>query len=117
MGLIEIEGMEFYAYHGHFELEQVVGNRFRVDIAIKTGCATAAKSDNLDDALDYQQVYYIVKAEMEKKSHLLEHVGGRILEHIYRKFGAQVKHVKLKISKMNPPMGGKMEKVSVTMEQ
>ena len=29
-GILEIEGMEFFAYHGCFEAEQVVGNKFTV---------------------------------------------------------------------------------------
>ena len=44
MGLIEIEGMEFYAYHGHFKEEQVVGNKFLVNVSIETDCEKAAKS-------------------------------------------------------------------------
>jgi dihydroneopterin aldolase len=56
MGLIEIEGMHFYARHGHFEVEQQVGNEFLVDVSIETDCSAAADSDNLDDALNYQAV-------------------------------------------------------------
>ena len=52
MGLIEIEGMQFYAFHGHFESEQIVGNEFLVNLKIETDCNQAAISDNLDDALN-----------------------------------------------------------------
>ncbi|MCL3779759.1 dihydroneopterin aldolase [Prolixibacteraceae bacterium JC049] len=115
MGLIEIEGMKFYAYHGHFEAEQVVGNHFIVNLSLETACDAAAASDNLDDALDYQKLYRIVKKEMAIKSHLLEHVCGRVLDHIYADFGDTVRNVKIKISKLNPPMGGQMDQVSVTL--
>ena len=115
MGVIEIEGMEFYAYHGHFAEEQVVGNRFIVDLTLFTDCAEASKNDDLMDALDYQIVYLIVKEEMQIKSHLLEHVAGRILD---RFIGFEsIEKVKVKISKLNPPMGGQIEKVSVTFER
>jgi dihydroneopterin aldolase len=60
MGVIEIEGMEFYAYHGHFAVEQIVGNRFIVDLALNTDCSKAAKSDDLENALNYQNAYLIV---------------------------------------------------------
>jgi len=116
MGIIEIEGMEFYAYHGHFAAEQVVGNRFIVDLRIETDCSEAAKSDDLSDALDYQIAYWIVKEEMQIKSHLLEHVVGRILDRFTREF-TSIENIKIKISKLNPPMGGQIEKVSVTMER
>ena len=116
MGVIEIEGMEFYAYHGHFAEERVVGNRFIVDLTLSTDWAKAAKSDNLADALDYQAIYLIVKEEMQIKSHLLEHVAGRILDRLYDGY-ASIEKAKVKISKLNPPMGGQIEKVSITMER
>jgi 7,8-dihydroneopterin aldolase/epimerase/oxygenase len=116
MGIIEIEGMEFYAYHGHFAEEQIIGNRFVVDLALFTDCTKAAKSDNLFDALNYQSVYLIVKEEMQIKSHLLEHVAGRILNRLYEGYEL-IERAKVKISKLNPSMGGQIDKVSVTLER
>jgi 7,8-dihydroneopterin aldolase/epimerase/oxygenase len=116
MGIIEIEGMEFYAYHGHYAEEQIVGNRFLVDLTLVTDCEKAAKSDNLNDALNYLSVYMVIKEEMQIKSHLLEHVADRILNRLYIEFG-QIEKAKVKISKFNPPMGGQIEKVSVTLER
>jgi len=116
MGVIEIEGMEFYAYHGHFAEEQIVGNRFIVDLTLITDCSKAAKSDNLEDALNYQAVYMIVNEEMKIKSRLLEHVAGRIINRLYEVYD-KIEKAKVKISKLNPPMGGQIEKVSVTLER
>lgn len=114
MGLIEIEGMHFYAWHGHYEVEQKVGNEFIVDVSIETNCSAAAVSDNLDDALNYQAVYNLIKKEMQITSKLLEHVAGRILDSLYRKF-PDIQKAKIKISKINPPMGGQIEKASITL--
>jgi 7,8-dihydroneopterin aldolase/epimerase/oxygenase len=116
MGIIEIEGMEFYAYHGHFAAEQVVGNRFIVDLTLFTDCTKASQSDKLSDALNYQSVYLIVKEEMQIKSHLLEHVAARILNRLYEVYDS-IERVKVKISKLNPPLGGQIGKVSVTLER
>ncbi|MBN1767586.1 MAG: dihydroneopterin aldolase [Prolixibacteraceae bacterium] len=116
MGLIEIENMEFYAYHGHFKQEQVVGNKFIVNIAIETNCSKAAASDNLKDALDYQKVYKIIKLEMEKKSFLLENICKRILDTLYEHF-TEIHKARIKVSKINPPMGGQIGKVSITMSR
>lgn len=113
MGLIEIEGMEFYSYHGHFVTEQVVGNKFVVNVAIETNCDAAGKSDDLKDALDYQKVYNLIKKEMEKKSFLLENICDRILEALYAEFDT-IDKATIKVSKLNPPMGGQIEKVSIT---
>lgn len=114
MGLIEIEGMKFYAYHGHFEAEQIVGNEFIVDLTLKTDCNAAAKTDDLSYALNYQTVYDLVKQEMSKPSRLLENVAKRILDTLYDAF-SNIEEAKVKVSKLNPPMGGEIEKVSVTL--
>ena len=116
MGVIHLEDMEFYAFHGHFKEEQIVGNRFLVNLSIQTDMEKAGKSDHLSDALNYQKAYEIVEQEMEKKSHLLEHIARRILDALYDKFDT-IEHASIKVSKMNPPMGGKMECVSVSMDR
>lgn len=114
MSYIEIEGMEFYAYHGHYKEEQIVGNRFLINLKIETDCSKAAESDDIKDAVNYQTAYKIIKAEMKKKSNLLENIAGRILDSLYENM-ENVKLITIKVSKMNPPMGGKIKNVSVTM--
>ncbi|MGQ1891816.1 dihydroneopterin aldolase [Thermophagus sp. OGC60D27] len=115
-GIIELEEMEFYAYHGCFREENVVGNRFIVNIAIKTDMELPMNSDKIDDAINYVKVYNLVRIEMQRTSNLLEHVTSRILNALYRNF-PQILWARVKVSKMNPPMGGQMEKVSVTLER
>jgi dihydroneopterin aldolase len=88
MGIIEIEGMEFYAFHGHFKQEQIVGNKFLVNISIETNCTKAGITDNLNDALDYQKVYILIKKEMDQKSFLLENICSRILDKLYKEFSS-----------------------------
>jgi len=116
MGQILIENMEFYSFHGHFKEEQIVGNKFLVDLTIETDMKIPSESDNLRDAVDYQRIYLITKLQMEKKSHLLEHIAGRIIDAIYAEMGA-IQKITVKVSKMNPPMGGKIGSVSVVMSR
>ncbi|HSL86289.1 MAG TPA: dihydroneopterin aldolase [Bacteroidales bacterium] len=115
MGKIHIENMEFYAFHGHFREEQKVGNKFLVDLILETDMTAPSQSDNLKDAVNYQRAYQIAKSEMEKKSHLLEHIAGRIISAIYAEMEGIIK-ITVKVSKINPPMGGKIGAVSVIME-
>jgi dihydroneopterin aldolase len=112
MGRILLEDMEFYAYHGCFNEERVAGNRFMVDLTMDTDMALPSKTDHITDALNYQTAYSIVKVEMSKKSHLLENVASRILDALFNKF-PQLSQATIKVSKMNPPMGGAMRCVSV----
>ncbi len=116
MSVISIEGMEFFAYHGCFKEEQLIGTKFIVDLFISVDTSKAEESDNLIDTVNYQEVFLLVKKEMEVTSKLLEHVGNRILKSTQEKF-PQIEKATLKIRKMNPPLGGKMNFVSVTLEQ
>ena len=115
MGKIKIEEMEFYAFHGHYREEQIVGNRFLVDLEMETDMAKPAESDALEDAVNYQVAYRVVKEEMKRHtSNLLEHIGKRILDAIYRELDG-LSSVTVTIRKMNPPMGGPIRNVSVKM--
>jgi len=115
MSIISIEGMEFFAYHGCFKEEQVIGTKFRVDVFLKVDTTLAEQTDHLHDTVNYQAVYRFVKEEMQVSSKLLEHVGRRILDRIKTEFPTVV-DARLKIRKLNPPLGGKMEFVSVELE-
>lgn len=114
--ILEIEEMEFFAYHGCFEAEQIVGNKFRVYACLHYQCDRPATTDNIGDALSYQTAYEIIAREMMKRSHLLEHVGKRILTALYEAF-PQLEYAKIKISKMNPPLGGQIGCTSVSLEK
>jgi len=78
MAIISIEGMEFFAYHGCFKEEQVIGTKFNIDLFLTIDTSTAEASDNLHDTVNYQEVFQLVKGEMQVTSKLLEHVGRRI---------------------------------------
>jgi len=116
MGLIQLEGMEFYAFHCHYKEEQIVGSRFLVDLTIETDLEKAAESDNLRDAVNYQQAYGIIKLQMAQKSHLLENIASRIINALYSEIKG-IKRARVKVSKMNPPVGGKVNSVSVIIER
>ncbi len=115
MGKIVLEGMEFFAYHGHFKEEQIIGSRFLVDLELETDTSVPEVTDHLADTLNYQEVYGVVKREMEKKSYLLEHVTRRILDSVREAF-PRVTHARIRVAKMNPPVGGTVSSVSFVLE-
>lgn len=117
MGMIHIEGMEFFAYHGHYKEEQIVGNKFLVDLEIETDLKKAAETDSLKDALNYQEAYNIVREEMKAVSNLLENIAKRILDSLYAKFGDSIVSSEVKVSKLNPQMGGRIKAVAVSMKR
>ncbi len=115
MSIISIEGMEFFAYHGCFKEEQVIGTKFRIDIFMKTDTSKAESTDSLNDTVNYQLVYKVIGEEMKTRSKLLENVGRRILNRIITEFPS-VEYARIKIRKLNPPLGGKIDFVAIELE-
>jgi dihydroneopterin aldolase len=117
MGKIIIEEMEFYAFHGHYQEEQIVGNRFLVDLEMDADLTEAADSDNLNDAVNYQQAYQIIKNEMRRtKSNLLENIGKRILDALFAEMEG-IEKASIRVRKLNPPMGGPIKSVGIKMSR
>lgn len=117
LGEIFIEDMEFFAFHGHYDEEKFAGNRFSVSIYLYTDTNKAEKSDNLDDALNYQIVYAIIRNIMTNtKSNLVENLASNILDALFARF-PQLQEAKIRIAKLNPPMGGEIGKVGVTIKR
>ena len=81
---IRLDGIYLRAYHGCYDLEQQVGNRFRVDMVIRTPLGDLPSSDDVREAVNYLTVYEIVEVECT-------------------------------VAKIAPPLGGKIDKVSVTL--
>ena len=117
MGKIIIEEMEFYAFHGHYEEEQIVGNRFLVDLELECDMTRVAESDQLEDAVNYQMAYVLIKKEMRrKKSNLLENIAKRILDALYSEMEG-IDKATVRVRKMHPPMGGPIRSVGVTLSR
>ena len=108
--------MEFFAYHGCYRLEQLIGNNFLVDVTLDTDMQKASDSDNLNDALNYAEVYELVKQEMNIRSCLLEKVSSRILDRLFECF-PQLNRAEICVSKLNPPVNGQVRSVSVSQER
>lgn len=116
MAFIEIENMEFHSHHGCFDEETKIGNPFRVDVCMDVDTSKAQLSDNIDDTVNYLSVYQMVKKEMSIPSRLLENVAERIASILMSEFHA-IRYIRVKITKCNPPLGGKIGGVSLTIEK
>jgi len=106
--------MRFYAHHGCFIQERAIGTHFTVDLSFTTDTSRAEVSDNIADTVSYLDVYQVVKAQMQQPSNLLEHVARRVGEAVLHEFPT-VASITVKVSKMNPPLGGQMDSVSVEL--
>ncbi len=116
MNKINIEGINLYGYHGCLEEEAKIGANYIVDVLMETDFTEAAKTDDLSKTIDYVTVFNIVKTEMAIRSKLIESVGKRIVDELKKEFDT-LKKVEVKISKLNPPMNGNVEKVSIVITE
>lgn len=113
-GRIALEGLEFHAFHGVYPHERESGNFFEVDIVVEANFLKAAQHDELADTINYEILFQIVKDEMDRPSKLLETVAEKIVDDVLQRF-PNVDLVEFKISKLNPPIGGKCRKATVTL--
>ncbi len=106
--------MRFFAHHGCFKEEKIIGNHFIVDFAAETDMRKPSETDCLEDAVNYQLIYDIIKEEMEISSDLLEHVAGRMGRRIKTAFPT-LQNITISVSKLNPPIGGQVGSSRITI--
>lgn len=112
MGSISLKNIKVFAYHGCLEEEGKIGSDYRIDLKVKADLSHSAKTDKLKDTVDYVHLNHIVKQEMGIRSKLLESVAERILNRVLEEL-LIVQHVSVRVSKINPPIGGNVQMVSV----
>ncbi|MFV0541424.1 MAG: dihydroneopterin aldolase [Aestuariibaculum sp.] len=116
MGIIKVENIRVFAYHGCLAEETKIGSDYRVDLEVTGNLQKSAKSDKLSDTIDYVLLNRIIKEEMAIPSYLLETVAKRILNRIFSE-EKMVKKATVYVSKINPPIGGDVEMVTIKMKQ
>lgn len=106
--------MDFYAYHGYYEEEQRLGNRFTIDIELSVDFEKAGESDELGMTVDYGQVYEVISSVMKSPAKLLEAIATDINSDVMKAFPS-VDNVSVTVNKHNPPIGGLCEAASVSL--
>ena len=111
---IRLDGIYLRAFHGCYDLEQQGGNRFRVDVVIRTPLGDLPKTDDVTQAVNYLTVYEIVERTMQRTQRTVEAAAANIIEAIRAEF-PQIVEIECTVAKIAPPLGGKIDKVSVTL--
>ena len=112
MQAINVEGIKLYAYHGCLPEETLIGGNYIVDVYMRVDFMEAAISDDLNKTIDYCTVYETVKREMGIPSKLIESVGKRIYDSLKGQFPG-IGSLKVRVTKLLPPMNGQVERVSI----
>lgn len=113
---IEVNGIKIYAFHGCLPEEEKIGGYYSVDVMLNTDFSQAALSDDLSKTIDYVDVNRIVCEEMTVRSKLIEHVGQRIIDR-FKKEIENIHAVRLKVTKICPPINGDVENVAIIIEE
>jgi dihydroneopterin aldolase len=116
MNKILVQGINVYAYHGCLEEEAKIGCDYIVDVMMETDFSEAAKKDDLSKTIDYVVVYNIVKTQMAIRSKLIEQVGQRIVNELKKELKGIIK-LEVKVTKINPPMNGNVDKVAIVISE
>ena len=114
MGIIQVNNIKLYAFHGCLEEEAKIGSEYRVDVEVKVNLQKSASTDQLEDTVDYVHLNAIVKEEMAIRSKLLEHVAQRIVDRTLEEL-IMVQKIKVSVAKINPPIGGNVEEVAIIL--
>tara|TARA_B100000900_G_scaffold237434_1_gene201597 strand:- start:84 stop:440 length:357 start_codon:yes stop_codon:yes gene_type:complete len=115
VGIIRVEDIRCYAYHGCMDEEALIGTDYSVNVEVNTNLSVSAQSDNLLDTVDYVAISKIVQEEMAIRSKLIEHVAKRILDRLMIELPT-VERSKVVVVKHKAPIQGDVQRVSVEMK-
>ena len=116
MGTIKLKNIRTYSYHGCLLEEGKIGSDYTVNLEVKTDLRKSSTTDDLEDTVDYVVLNRIVVEEMAIRSKLLEHVAHRIITRIFKEIPS-ISRIILGVSKINPPIDGDVEAVTIEMEE
>ncbi|WKZ65581.1 MAG: dihydroneopterin aldolase [Flavobacteriales bacterium] len=115
MGVIEVNGIRVFAFHGCLAEEARIGGHFRVDVTAQGDFSDAEACDDLRRTVDYGRVTAIVREQMTVRSRLIEHAARRILEALRREWPGPVRW-RVRLVKERPPVHGDVEEAVYTVE-
>ena len=115
MDKIYVNGMRFYGYHGVFEEENRLGQRFHVDLMCEMDLAPAGKTDDLENGVSYAVLYQLTEEIVTGEPvNLLETLGERISSAVLAHSGL-IQSVTVKVIKPDPPIPGHYDSVAIEM--
>ncbi len=107
-----LQGMNFYAFHGYYDYERKAGNHYILDVEITLLKGLDSQSEEIESTINYEDVYKICKKEMEEKHQLLESVVYNIAKTLKEEFN-NIESIFTRISKLNPQVGGDVDKAVI----
>ncbi|PGT90928.1 dihydroneopterin aldolase [Bacillus sp. AFS040349] len=117
MDKIYVDSMEFYGYHGVFQEENKLGQRFRVDLVVELDLKKAGETDELEYSVNYASLYKCCKDIVEGKPYkLVESVAEQIAKKLLTEFPL-IHFCTVKVIKPDPPIPGHYKGVAVEIRR
>ena len=113
---IHVENIRTKSFHGCLKEEAIIGGDYRTDVWIMLKKEYSIKTDELDQTVDYGVVAKLVVDEMGVRSKLIESVCERIVNRIFC-LSKNIDWVEVKVCKINPPIDGDVQNVSVVIKK
>ncbi len=109
---IFLEQLQFYAYHGLYPEERILGNNYMVDIRV-TYQANTKLLHSIEQTIDYSIVYELITQRMKKPTDLLETIATEFCHQLMEKFES-IQTIQFSIKKMKPPITKMIGNVGVS---
>ncbi|MFY9378031.1 MAG: dihydroneopterin aldolase [Peptococcia bacterium] len=109
---IILQGMKFYGYHGVLPEEKNLGQWFEVDLELLGPFTKVSVTDQVEDTLDYSQIYQEIRCLVEGESiNLIETLAVKIADLALTYPLVEV--VKVRVRKPQAPLGGPLDYAAV----
>ncbi|MEN9386739.1 MAG: Dihydroneopterin aldolase [Bacteroidota bacterium] len=110
---VGLEDVRFFAYHGLFSEERILGNWFTLTVRVAKRVDTFT-FERLDQTFDYGVIYDICREIMAEPVDLLETVASQISERLKSSFEGLSRY-EIHVTKDQPPLGMKKGKSCVSL--
>jgi dihydroneopterin aldolase len=113
---VGLEGIKFYAHHGYYEEETVIGNHYILDVTVETDFSAASQADDLTQTVNYEKIYQTCSEVMAKNVKLLETISEQIIDSLKLQY-PEIRKIIVRIQKLNPPFGGDVHAAVIEQTQ
>ncbi|MGB7334895.1 MAG: dihydroneopterin aldolase [Salaquimonas sp.] len=113
MYTITLRNCAFFARHGVYSEEEVLGQRFFVDAVLEVDGGNSLKTDDLEGTVDYGKAFKAIeRVVMGKRKYLIEALALEIATALCKKF-KMIKQAEITVRKPNAPVQGVLDNIEV----
>jgi len=114
MDYIRLKNIRIFARHGCLDEEKLLGAEFLINVQMGLDLSTAGRSGNIEDTVNYAEVYALIRKEMRRPEKLLEKAAYRIARKIMDRFPA-IREIRFDLAKLHPPLPGQTEQSEISI--